>query len=201
MTVFLLQGIILGATAASQPGPFQAFLMVRTLQQGWRRTTPAAFAPLISDGPIIILMVLILSRTPEVLLNLLQLGGGAFLIYLAFRSFRSARTPAKMQNTGKTTLLHAAAMNLLNPNPYIFWASVSGPILIEGWRRSPAVGISFLAGFYGALIGGFFLVIVLFSLFGRFGERARFLMTVISSGVLAVFGVFLLFQGAYALFF
>jgi threonine/homoserine/homoserine lactone efflux protein len=65
MTGYLILGMTYAFTAAVQPGPFQTYLISQTLSNGWRRTVPAAFAPLLSDGPIIIFVLLILSRIPN----------------------------------------------------------------------------------------------------------------------------------------
>jgi threonine/homoserine/homoserine lactone efflux protein len=64
MWAYLLQGIGYGFAAAVQPGPFQTYLISQTLSNGWRQTLPAALAPLISDGPIIILTLVVLSHVP-----------------------------------------------------------------------------------------------------------------------------------------
>ncbi len=64
MWLFLIQGVAFGLAAAAQPGPFQAYLLSQTLRNGWRATLPAALAPLISDGPIILITFLLLSRMP-----------------------------------------------------------------------------------------------------------------------------------------
>ena len=37
---FLLQGVALGFTAVTAPGPFQAFLISESLAGGWRRGAP-----------------------------------------------------------------------------------------------------------------------------------------------------------------
>jgi len=52
MLTYLIWGIGYGFTAAMQPGQFQAYLMAQTLRQGWRKTLPMIFAPLLSDGPV-----------------------------------------------------------------------------------------------------------------------------------------------------
>ena len=127
MLTYLARGLVLGGTAAAQPGPLQAFLLSQTLKNGWRRTLPAALAPLISDGPIVALVLLALTRLPERLLNWLQIGGGLFLLYLAwgaygvFRSAAAGAAPHHPESAGRG-LLKAALMNALSPNPYIFWA-------------------------------------------------------------------------------
>jgi threonine/homoserine/homoserine lactone efflux protein len=43
-------------------------------------------------------------------------------------------------------------MNLLNPNPYIFWAFVSGPILINALEQSWRHALIFMIGFYGVFM-------------------------------------------------
>jgi len=62
MLVYVMQGIGYGFAAAVQPGPFQTYITAQTLSSGWRNTLPAALAPLISDGPIIALVLLVLIR-------------------------------------------------------------------------------------------------------------------------------------------
>jgi threonine/homoserine/homoserine lactone efflux protein len=64
MWIYLLQGMGFGLAAASQPGPFQTYLISQSLARGWKHTLPAALAPLISDGPIIALCLLVLSQVP-----------------------------------------------------------------------------------------------------------------------------------------
>ena len=91
MLTFILSGLALGLPAAAQPGPFQAYLLSQTMKNGWRRTLPAALAPLLSDGPIIILVVLILTRLPPWFLRGVQLAGGAFILFLAWRAWQTFR--------------------------------------------------------------------------------------------------------------
>jgi threonine/homoserine/homoserine lactone efflux protein len=43
--------------------------------------------------------------------------------------------------------------NLLNPNPYLFWLTVGGPIMLRAGRRSTALAGLFLFCFYGCLVG------------------------------------------------
>ncbi|HDZ24803.1 MAG TPA: lysine transporter LysE, partial [Desulfobacteraceae bacterium] len=65
MFFYALQGATLALAATLIPGPFQAFLVSYALRNGWKRTLPAAFAPLISDGPVIFLVLFVLVKTPK----------------------------------------------------------------------------------------------------------------------------------------
>ena len=203
MLPLLLQGLVLGATAAAQPGPFQAFLLSLIARGGWKTALPAAFAPLISDGPILVLVLLVLTRMPGWVLSMLQIGGGVFLLYLAWGAWRSFRHGSAIERGGelaiagdvRTNILKAALMNFLSPSPYIFWATVAGPILVEAWRVRPAYGAGFLLGFYAALIGGLILFIVVFAGAGRLDGRVNRALGLLSAVGLLGFGVYQLVVG------
>lgn len=207
MLAYLLQGLLLGATAAAQPGPFQAFLLSLIVRDGWRRTLPAAFAPLISDGPIILLVLLVLTRLPEWLLSALQLAGGAFLLYLAWGAWRSFKENTAsaggevvvVKGSIRSNVLKAALMNFLSPSPYIFWATVTGPILIEAWRQTPARGLSFMLGFYTALIGGLVLFILFFGGAGQFNPRINRGLSAVSAVALFAFALYQITAGISAI--
>jgi len=201
---YLLQGIALGATAAAQPGPFQAFLLGLVTRNGWRQALPAALAPLISDGPIIFLVLLTLTRMPAGALAMLRVAGGFFLLYLAWGAWSTFRAASAVTSTpGRAiaaeplwrALLKAALMNFLSPSPYIYWATITGPILITAWRDAPLLGMAFLVGFYLALIGGLALFILLSGLTGAISPRVNRGLGLFSAVVLFGFGSYQLVTG------
>lgn len=199
MLVYLSQGLLLGGTAAIQPGPFQAILLALALHGGWRRAVPAAFAPLISDGPILLLVLLVLTQLPASLISALQIAGGLFLLFLAWGAYRAIDTAPTsagqdLPSTGGG-VLKAAVANFLSPNPYIFWATVAGPILITAWRESPASALAFLIGFYTALIGGMIIFALVFSALGQIGPRVTRALGWVSAVALFAFGLFQLVRG------
>ena len=198
MAEYLLFGLTYGFAAAVQPGPFTAYLISRTLTQGWRRTLPAIFAPLLSDGPIALLVLLVLTRMPAGLVQWLHLLGGAFVLYLAFGAWRSWRDFDAAVATPPSTersLFEAATVNLLNPNPYLGWSLVLGPLLLEGWRESPAHGIAVVASFYGTMIAGFAGIVFLFHLARGAGPRIARALVGASALALAGFGAYQLWLG------
>lgn len=82
---------MLGATAAVQPGPFQAFLLSLVSRHGWRRAMPAVLAPFLSDPPIVAVVLLVLTRLPERFLDGLRVAGGLFMLTLAWGAWRAYR--------------------------------------------------------------------------------------------------------------
>jgi threonine/homoserine/homoserine lactone efflux protein len=199
MTVYLILGIIYAFAAAVQPGPFQTYLISQTLANGWRRTIPAAFAPLLSDGPIIVLVLLVLIRMPAWLVQVLQCAGGVFLIYLAidaFKTWRGFDLKKEVQvRTSRKTLLKAATVNLLNPAPYIGWSLVMGPLLLEGWRETPANGIALLIGFYLTMIIVSLGIMLLFAGARNLGPRVSRALLGVSAIALVCFGLYELWLG------
>jgi threonine/homoserine/homoserine lactone efflux protein len=199
MLSFLLQGLTLGFAAGAQPGPFQAYLISQTLSQGWRRVWIAAFAPLLSDGPIVALVLLVLSQVPDWFQRVLQIVGGAFVLYLAWGAFKAWKSFTPDEETppqsGPQSLLHAALMNALSPGPYLFWSLVIGPLIVTAWRESPSNALSVVIAFYCAMIGLNIGVVILFGQAARFGNQVRKAMLGFSALALAGFGAYQLWQG------
>jgi len=44
-------------------------------------------------------------------------------------------------------------VNALSPHPYLFWLTVGGPMILKGWKTSPAAAVLFVVGFTGCLVG------------------------------------------------
>ncbi|MBN2387986.1 MAG: LysE family translocator [Anaerolineales bacterium] len=196
---YLLQGIGLGFAAAIQPGPFQTYVITQTLSRGWRHTLPAALAPLVSDGPIIAIAMLVLSQLPPWFQQILYLAGGLFILYLAFNAGRAWRDfDRRTEATApppRQSVFRAALMNALSPGPYIYWSLVTGPILLAGWRESPLNGIGFLASFYTAIVSCLAVIILVFGTAQRFGPRVNRSLLGISAIALAGFGLYQLWLG------
>jgi threonine/homoserine/homoserine lactone efflux protein len=197
--LILLSGAGFGLAAAAQPGPFQAYIISQSLEHGWRRTLPAAFAPLISDGPIILLMLFVLTRVPVRLVQFLHLASGVFILYLAWGALRSwlRFDPAALTRGAaqRRSVWRAAVMNALSPGPYIFWSLVTGPVLLAAWQQSPGSGLAFLAGFYAAMIGCLALIIILFGTARRLGPMVTRVLLGLSIIALAGFGLYQLWLG------
>jgi threonine/homoserine/homoserine lactone efflux protein len=199
MISYLILGIIYAFAAAVQPGPLQAYLISQTLTNGWRRTVFASFAPLLSDGPIIILVLFILSHFSIGFIQVLQIIGGVFLLYLAYVAFKTWRNynPGEevvIQST-QQTLFKATFVNLLNPNPYLGWSLVMGPLLLKSWNESPLNGIVLLVSFYFTMIFFTACIVLLFAAAKNIGQKVNKILIGISVIALASFGIYQLWLG------
>ncbi len=203
MIPYVIVGTTYAFAAAVQPGPFQAFLVARTLSTGWRRTLPASLAPLLSDGPIILLTVLVLSQVPTRFSDAMRLAGGIFLLYLAAGALRSWRdysaAPSSQDGAARRTVIEAAVVNLLNPNPWLSWSLVLGPLLLGGWRESPVHGVALLVSFYATMVATLAAMIVLVGRARGLGPRVGRSLVGLSALALAAFGCYQLWSGAWGL--
>jgi threonine/homoserine/homoserine lactone efflux protein len=203
----MLEQVLLGTAfafaAAVQPGPLQAYLISQTLANGFRRTLPAAFAPILSDIPIATLVLLVLTNVPPLFVLVLQIVGGSFLLYLAYGAYRSFRNYeqalARPSSSVRQTFFKAVLVNLLNPNAYLGWGLVMGPLVAGAWRQSPLTSFAVIAAFYATMI---LLTIVILALFGRarsIGPRLTRFLVGLSAIALAIFGLYQIWSGGGAL--
>lgn len=205
MWVYLAFGATYGLAAAMMPGPLVTYLVSQTLSSGWRRTLPAAFSPLITDGPIAVVMLLLLSQLPAWMETSLRFAGGLFLLYLswgavkAWRQFRAESLEAAPPGGGWSTLLKAAGVNFLNPGPYLGWSLVLGPMFLKGWREAPAFGTAVLTGFYATMLSCNVAIILLFATARSAGPRVTRALLGLSALGLAGFGIYQIAAGASAL--
>lgn len=199
MTEYLVIGVGFSFAAAVQPGPLQAFLLSTTAAHGWKRTLPAAFSPLLSDGPIAVVVLLLLRQVPVGFARVVQTGGGVLLLYLAALAFLEWR---RQEGGGRgepasapRTLLQAAGINVLNPNPYLGWSLVLGPLFLKGWRAAPVNAIALLVAFYGTMVASLAAIIIVFGTVRSLGPRVVRVLLLLSAMTLVALGVYQLGAG------
>jgi threonine/homoserine/homoserine lactone efflux protein len=193
----LFENILFGSSyafaCAIQPGPLQAFLLSQVAQKGWRRTLPASFSPMLSDGPIAVLVLLVLRNLPIGVERLLQAAGGFLLLYLAWAAFSQTKTRTGEsrveEDSTPRTVLQAAAVNILNPNPYLGWTLVLGPRMLSAWTQSRGHAVALAASFYFTMVLTLAATIMLFGATRFLGTRSRRTLLVLSAGALALLGI------------
>jgi len=190
VTLFLT-GAALGFSAAAQPGPFQAYLLAQSAKNGAARTMPVALVPFVSDPIVIAVVLAVLAQLPAGLLRALQIAGGAVVLWLAAATLRAVLVRAAPAEAGAPPrgFLRAALVNLTNPNAWIFWSLVGGPVLATAWKDAPPRALLFLAGFYAFLTGGNAALVFLAGAARRLGPSFQRGLGVLSGLALLAFGV------------
>lgn len=204
MFTFIIQGLSLGLTAAASPGAFQAFLVAQTLSGGPQRGSVVAVSPLLSDPPVVLVILLLLDQLPKQFLRLVSLLGGVFALYLFWGLLRKLRQNSYSGLQTETPrgdgsiLWRAALLNALSPGVYTFWILVNGPLLLDALRQSWSFGAAFLIGFYTAFIGGMLVLVFIFAQARRLGERLVRSLTLASALILLIFAIYLLWRGMFS---
>lgn len=193
-------GASLAFAAAVQPGPLQAYLLNRVASIGSRRTLPASMSPLLSDGPIALAALLVLGRLSPAMQSVLRTAGGVLLLFLAWNAFRQwkRRDHDALEQSGKVprTFFEAALVNFLNPNPYLGWALILGPVVVSAWREAPPMGVAVVVSFYATMVCTLAVLILLFGSAKFLGPRLQRGLVLISVVILTVLGVYQLVLGA-----
>jgi threonine/homoserine/homoserine lactone efflux protein len=196
-----LLGISLGFAAGISPGPLLSLVLRTSLERGFWAGVRTALSPLLTDAPIIVSCLLLLSAIPAQFSSFLGFVGGAFVIYLGLEGIQSARTAKLEQNVqtsaASTDVLRGALVNVLSPHPWLFWIGIGAPTLKNaydlGWTRA----VGFLFGFFVLLIGMKIILAFLISSGKKFLTQKTYTAALFfSSALMILAGTFLLLETA-----
>ena len=128
--------------------------VTETLRHGPGEGSKVALAPLITDLPIVLATLYLLRQlaTFDAVLGGIGLVGGLYLLHLGHETFVS-RVPADAMIQIPASLRRGAVVNALSPHPYLFWATVGGPIVLQAAQHSLLAAVLFIGCFYVCLIG------------------------------------------------
>ncbi|USQ79060.1 LysE family transporter [Ornithinimicrobium faecis] len=163
----VLVGLALGAAAGISPGPLLVLVITSALRGGSLAGVVAACAPLVSDVLVIAGTLLVLNQLPVQAVGWLALGGAVFVAWIGLQTVldaRGARLVAGAANEraeARAALRRAAMVNLLSPHPWLFWATVLGPLVLTTWRSAPIEAVALVLAFYVAIVGSKALIAVL----------------------------------------
>jgi threonine/homoserine/homoserine lactone efflux protein len=155
--------VVLGATSGLTPGPLLTLVVAESFQRGFRSGAAVAIAPIITDAPIVLLIVLLANSlsSMDYVIGTLYLAGSAYLTYLSVEIFRIKGMEVDTTSGVRASFIKGVAANLLNPAPYIFWLTVGAPLLLQAKEISWMVLAAFIGFFYGLLVGTKLLLAVL----------------------------------------
>ena len=138
LTIFL-EGAALGLAAAAAPGPLQAYLLAQSARNGAARTLPVVLVPLVTDPPLIAVVLAALAQVPAGFLRALGIGGGAVVLWLGVAALRAAQGPAAADPARPRPVgfVRGLLVNITNPNAWLWWSARR--------RTNPRRGVAELA--------------------------------------------------------
>ncbi len=155
MVEFLTLGVILGLSTGLAPGPLLTLVITETVRHDVRAGLKVALSPLVTDLPIIILTIVVLSKLSEFhrVLGVISLVGGAVVAFMGYECMRGKPADPEATEDHPKSLRKGVLVNALSPHPYLFWLSVGGPIMDRAMSVNVGALFAFLGGFYALLIG------------------------------------------------
>ena len=196
MIAFLSAGVALGLYAGFSPGPLITLVMSQAIKHGPKEGVKVAFAPLLTDFPILLVSTFLLIRLSNyrAILGIVSILGAVFLVYLAYTSFRTRGVEVNMDEEVPHSFVKGAVVNALSPNPHVFWITIGAPIIVKGFAESYIDPLLFVGGFLGCLVGSKCLLAVIAGKSRHFLTGRAYLYIMRALGIVLLAFAFVLFK-------
>ena len=187
---FCSTAAILGLSGGLLPGPLTALVISQTLRFGFKEGALVAIAPIVTDGPLVIVSALLLTEAAafEGALGVISLLGAVFLLYLAWDSATSGSLNVREEPERKPQSLRKSAIaNLLNPHAYVFWFVLGGPLVVRAIDAGGPRPWLFVIIFFGGLVGSKVVIAWLVARYRSLltGSAYRWVMRLLGLGLAA----------------
>ena len=148
-------GIALGIIEGIKPGPLLTMVIRESLSKGLKAGMWTAAAPIFTDGPMIIASLFLagwMATQPTVLFSI-SLLGALFLIKMGLECFSlEAPDPENADTDASGSFKRGILTNLLNPNVYMFWFLIGGPLMASAAEQEPLAPILYAVCFLISII-------------------------------------------------
>ena len=148
-------GVALGVIEGIKPGPLLTMVIRETLSGGLRAGVWTAAAPIFTDGPLIIVSLLAaswISTRPSILLAISILGA-AYLLKMGIECFSIEPPSSDLAEADVSDSFKRGVLtNLLNPNVYIFWFLIGGPLMASVADEEPLAPVAYAVTFLVSII-------------------------------------------------
>ena len=114
---FLLSGIVFGLSGGFTPGPLTMLVISQSLRYGVGEGCKIALAPILTDLPIVLITIFIVSQLSDVqvVLGIISILGGMFLVYLGYEGFTFKGAETDFESINPDSFKKGMIANFLNP--------------------------------------------------------------------------------------
>ena len=193
--------IALSLISAITPGPLMALLISETLKHGRTSGLKIALAPLVTDLPIMLVSTFVLSKLTQLnwVLGLISLFGAAFLAYLGYGSIKTKSIDLSTSETPKSFRKGILA-NFLNPNPYMFYFTILGPLVVKGMQINVLIAPLSVIIFLGFFVLGMMLIVFSVHALKEFFHSKKYVYVIRVLGVVLLYFAFTFLKESLAFF-
>lgn len=195
---FLVLGSFLGLTAGISPGPLITLVITQTIKHNRVEGIKVAISPLITDLPIILATVLIFSKIAQfnTVLGIISIAGGVFVAYLGYESSTTEGLILENQDIKAQSLKKGVLANFLNPNPYLFWATIGTPYAFKAFEINMLAVVLFFVSFYGMLIGSKVTIVFIIARTREYIKQRSYILIMKLLGIaLFIFSILFFYEG------
>ena len=150
-----LAGITLGIVEGVKPGPLLTTVIKETLTNGFKGGIRAASAPFFTDGPLILFSIFMagyIADQPLLFCGIAVLGA-IFLTRMGMECFNPEIPDIGATDVDLTQSLKKGILtNLLNPNAYIFWLLIGGPLMATAAHSEPIAPFAYAFSFLVSIV-------------------------------------------------
>ena len=150
-------GFLLAIIEGVKPGPLLTMVIRETLSGDLRSGLWTASAPIFTDGPLIIVSFFFASLIADNsgILVLISILGAAFMFKMGIECFNIEPPSVTMilePVSSKKAFGRGVLTNILNPNVYVFWFLIGGPIMAASVEAEPLAPIAYALSFILCII-------------------------------------------------
>lgn len=150
-----LAGITLGIVEGVKPGPLLTTVIKETLTNGFKGGMRAGSAPIFTDGPLILFSIFMagwIANQPLVFCGIAVLGS-IFLTRMGVECFNPEIPDIDSNDVDLTQSFKKGILtNLLNPNAYIFWLLIGGPLMATAADSEPMAPFAYAISFIISIV-------------------------------------------------
>jgi threonine/homoserine/homoserine lactone efflux protein len=192
---------VLGVTAGIYPGPLLTLVISETLKHDTRAGIKVAIAPLITDGPIILISIFILTKISNInsILGLISLLGAIFLSYIAYESLTIKKVSLNLDKK-EQSLKKGVITNALSPHPYLFYFSVGGTIMLRALDSNFFALLLFISSFLIFLVGSKIILALIVSKSKTFLQSKFYIYTIRFLGIVLLIFAAIFLKDAFEFF-
>jgi threonine/homoserine/homoserine lactone efflux protein len=193
---FALAALTFGLAAGLKPGPLGVFVIHQTMSKSNRHGMLASMAPLLTDGPIILLALLLTLSLDDIgwFISGISIVGAIYLATIAYKIFNA---PVSINPNASVDddsgFFTAVKINFLNPSPYIFWLTIGSSYILMGTMLDASIFI--ICALVSLCVTKYLVALSIKTLGQRFNSKVYSAILRSLSLPLLVFSIQLLYTG------
>lgn len=198
---YTLTGILLGLSAGFSPGPLSTLVISETLRHRRIEGIKVALVPLLTDLPIILISIFLLSKigNSDFILGIISVLGAVFVAYLGIKNLGIKGVELQVTQENVRSIQKGIVVNVLSPHPYIFWVMVGAPTVLKAHEANNMASFSFVIAFYILLVGAKLLMALLVDKSRGFLSGSKYIWTMRILGLSLIVFAAILFKEAASL--